>query len=76
VLYNTETEEYQTEGVRETLKLNPAVKSVSIKPAMVPAGYELYVSSTSYNRKLSGPVLLKTGSDDAGSGSDQSQRYS
>eukprot|EP01122_Echinamoeba_exundans_P002077 TRINITY_DN1203_c0_g1_i2.p1 TRINITY_DN1203_c0_g1~~TRINITY_DN1203_c0_g1_i2.p1 ORF type:complete len:543 (-),score=99.38 TRINITY_DN1203_c0_g1_i2:1486-3114(-) len=62
VLYNTSTHEYQTDGVRETLKLSPTAKSVSVKPAMIPSGYELYVSSTSYNRKLAGgPVLLKTG---------------
>eukprot|EP01122_Echinamoeba_exundans_P001533 TRINITY_DN1156_c0_g1_i1.p1 TRINITY_DN1156_c0_g1~~TRINITY_DN1156_c0_g1_i1.p1 ORF type:complete len:361 (-),score=76.98 TRINITY_DN1156_c0_g1_i1:123-1205(-) len=71
VLYNTSTKQYQTEGVRETLKLNPTAKSVSVKPAMIPSGYELYVSSTSYNRKLAGgPVLLKTGGGDDESDND------
>jgi hypothetical protein len=65
VLYNVSTKQYQTEGVRETLKLSSTAKSVSVKPVMVPAGHELYVSSTSNNRKLEGgPVLLKVDGDE------------
>lgn len=60
VLYHVGSAKFETSGVREKLGVNPKTKSVTIKPAQVPAGYELYVQSTSPNRKVpEGYVLLE-----------------
>jgi hypothetical protein len=60
VLFHVTSGAFETTDVRQKLGINAKAKSSSVKPAQVPAGYELYVQSTSPNRKLpAGYVLLE-----------------
>jgi hypothetical protein len=61
VLYNVAKGTYESSGVRERLKVSSTAKSVSIGPGQVPDGFELYVQSTSPNRKLPAGYVLFEG---------------